>query len=464
MITLGALLPHPPIIVEGVGQPSDRRTAAATIHAMQEVNRILSEDPPATLVVFTPHGTVYQDAVIIYGDSYLSGDLRRFGAGRSYGWATDRELAEEIARLGREAGLPVYLMEQRQAAGGRFPPGLDHGVIVPLSFCDPEWVSQVKLVVIPMSFLPREELYQFGSVVRDAVNRLGRKTAVIASGDLSHCLTEDAPAGYNPRGAEFDRGLMELIGRSAVAEIMETDPVLQEKAAECGFRSLIMLLGAFDQVNFHSEALSYEGPFGVGYGVAVFRPQGERRGYVADFFSKRQTAVLDRKEQESPLVKFARNVVESHVTHKRIPPPDGLESFQPQRAGVFVSLKKHGQLRGCIGTTESTTANIIAEVEQNAISAATRDPRFEPVAENELPDLVYSVDVLKPAEKIRGMDELDPRRYGVIVKKGRRRGLLLPNLEGIDTPAEQVAIAKRKAGIAAEEEVELERFEVVRYY
>jgi AmmeMemoRadiSam system protein A len=322
----------------------------------------------------------------------------------------------------------------------------------------------VKLVVIPMSFLPREELYQFGSVVRDAVNRLGRKTAVIASGDLSHCLTEDAPAGYNPRGAEFDRGLMELVGRSAVAEIMETDPVLQEKAAECGFRSLIMLLGAFDQVNFHSEALSYEGPFGVGYGVAVFRPQGGRYGYVADFFGKRQTAVLDRKEKESPLVKFARNVVESHVTHKRIPPPDGLESFLPQRAGVFVSLKKHGQLRGCIGTTEPTTASIIAEVEQNAISAATGDPRFEPVAENELPDLVYSVDVLKPAEEIRGMDELDPRRYGVIVKKGRRRGLLLPNLEGIDTPAEQVAIAKRKAGIAADEAVELERFEVVRYY
>jgi AmmeMemoRadiSam system protein A len=464
MITLGALLPHPPIVVEGVGQPSDRRTAAATIHAMQEVNRILSEDPPATLVVFTPHGTVYQDAVIIYGDTHLSGDLRRFGAGRSYGWTTDRELAEEIARLGREAGLPVYLMEQRQAAGGRFPAGLDHGVIVPLSFCDPEWVSQVKLVVIPMSFLPREELYQFGSVVRDAVNRLGRKTAVIASGDLSHCLTEDAPAGYNPRGAEFDRGLMELVGRSAVAEIMETDPVLQEKAAECGFRSLIMLLGAFDQVDFHSEVLSYEGPFGVGYGVAVFRPQGGRYGYVADFFGKRQTAVLDRKEKESPLVKFARNVVESHVTHKRIPPPDGLESFLPQRAGVFVSLKKHGQLRGCIGTTEPTTASIIAEVEQNAISAATGDPRFEPVAENELPDLVYSVDVLKPAEEIRGMDELDPRRYGVIVKKGRRRGLLLPNLEGIDTPAEQVAIAKRKAGIAADEAVELERFEVVRYY
>jgi AmmeMemoRadiSam system protein A len=464
MITLGALMPHPPIIVEGVGQSADHRTAARTIRAMHEVNRILSEDPPATLVIFTPHGTVYQDAIIVYGDPHLSGDLRRFGAGNSFGWSTDRELAEEINRRGREAGLPVYLMEQRQAAGGRFPDGLDHGVIVPLSFCDPAWVSQVKLVVIPMSFLPREELYQFGGVVRDAVNRLGRKAAIIASGDLSHCLTADAPAGYNPRGAEFDRTLMELIGRSDVPEIMELDPVLQEKAAECGFRSLIMLLGAFDQVNFQSEVLSYEGPFGVGYGVAVFRPQGERSGYVADFFSKRYAAVAERKAKESPLVQFARSVVESHIAHKPLPAPEGLESFAPQRAGVFVSLKKHGQLRGCIGTIEPTAASIIAEVEQNAISAATRDPRFEPVAENELPDLVYSVDVLQPAERIRGLEELDPHRYGVIVKQGRRQGLLLPNLEGIDTPAEQVAIAKRKAGIGADEAVELERFEVVRYY
>jgi AmmeMemoRadiSam system protein A len=464
MITLGALMPHPPIIVEGVGRPSDHRTAAQTIRAMHEVNRILSEDPPATLVIFTPHGTVYQDAIIVYGDPRLSGDLRRFGSENSYAWSTDRELAEEISRLGRGAGLPVYLMEQRQAAGGRFPAGLDHGVIVPLSFCEPEWVSQVKLVVIPLSFLPLEELYQFGSIIRDAINRLGRKAAIIASGDLSHCLTEDAPAGYNPRGAEFDHTLMEMIGRSDVKALMALDPVLREKAAECGFRSLIMLLGAFDQVDFRSEVLSYEGPFGVGYGVAVFRPQGERCGYVADFFRKRQTAVLERKGRESPLVKFARSVVESYVVHQRIPVPEGLESLAPQRAGVFVSLKKHGQLRGCIGTTEPTAANIVAEVEQNAISAASRDPRFEPVTENELPDLVYSVDVLKPAERIRGMDELDPRRYGVIVTKGRRRGLLLPNLEGIDTVTEQVAIAKRKAGIAADEAVELERFEVVRYY
>jgi AmmeMemoRadiSam system protein A len=464
MITLGALLPHPPIIVEGVGRPADHQTAANTINAMREVDRILAKNPPETLVVFTPHGTVYQDAIIVYGDPRLSGNLQRFGVGRSWDWPADRELAEEITHLGREAGLPVYLMDQQQAAGGGFPAGLDHGVIVPLSFFSSEWVSQVKLVVIPLSYLPLEELYQFGAVIRDAINRLGRKTAIIASGDLSHCLTAEAPAGYNPRGAEFDRKLVELIDRSAVKEFMTFDPVLLEKAAECGFRSLIMLLGTFDQIDFQSEVLSYEGPFGVGYGVAVFRPKGERAGYVNDFFKRRQHAVLAKKEKESPLVKLARSVVESYVAQKKLPSPEGLERFEAERAGVFVSIKKHGQLRGCIGTIEPASASIVAEVQQNAISASTKDPRFEPVQADELPDLVYSVDVLKPPEPIGGLAELDPQRYGVIVKRGRKKGLLLPNLEGIDTAAEQVAIAKRKAGIAADEEVELERFEVVRYY
>jgi len=133
------------------------------------------------------------------------------------------------------------------------------------------------------------------------------------------------------------------------------------------------------------------------------------------------------------------------------------------RAGVFVSLKLDGSLRGCIGTISPTTASIADEIIRNAISAGTEDPRFPPVSEDELPRLIYSVDVLGEAEKIESLDELDPVRYGVIVTKGHRRGLLLPNLEGVDTAEEQVSIALRKAGISPNENYQLERFEVVRH-
>jgi len=135
-----------------------------------------------------------------------------------------------------------------------------------------------------------------------------------------------------------------------------------------------------------------------------------------------------------------------------------------QRAGTFVSLHKRGALRGCIGTFEPTCPNVAEEIIQNAISAATRDPRFPPVQDSELDDLEISVDVLSPPEPVESMAELDPERYGVIVESGWRRGLLLPDLEGVDTAEYQVEIARRKAGIGAHEPVQLYRFEVKRYH
>ncbi len=143
--------------------------------------------------------------------------------------------------------------------------------------------------------------------------------------------------------------------------------------------------------------------------------------------------------------------------------PQDLKEKLPSRAGVFVSLKKDGQLRGCIGTIEPTTASVADEIRQNAVSAAFRDTRFDPVSAEELDDLVISVDVLYPAESIGSINELDPRKYGVIVRKGHRSGLLLPDLEGVNTVQQQVAIAKKKASLGPEEEVDLYRFEVQRF-
>jgi AmmeMemoRadiSam system protein A len=140
-----------------------------------------------------------------------------------------------------------------------------------------------------------------------------------------------------------------------------------------------------------------------------------------------------------------------------------LAELRSRRAGVFVSFKKQGDLRGCIGTIAATARDLVAEIIQNTLSAAVRDPRFPPIEADELPDLSCSVDILGDAEPIQSEGALDVRRYGVIVTSGWRRGLLLPDLEGVDTPAHQVAIALQKAGIAPHEPYQLERFEVVRY-
>jgi len=170
--------------------------------------------------------------------------------------------------------------------------------------------------------------------------------------------------------------------------------------------------------------------------------------------------------EHSPLVELARQTIESYVRFRRTPePPRELPPEMQQRAGVFVSIhKKNGELRGCIGTFQPTTANVAEEIIQNAVSAATNDPRFDEIREDELDDLEISVDVLSPPEPVDSLKELDPKRYGVIVQSGWRRGLLLPDLEGVDTVQQQVEIAMRKAGIRPGEPITLYRFEVKRYH
>ncbi len=164
-----------------------------------------------------------------------------------------------------------------------------------------------------------------------------------------------------------------------------------------------------------------------------------------------------------PIVKLAREAVETYIREGKALQPKDLTVEMKGRAGVFVSIKKSGELRGCIGTFSPARKNIAEEVVHNAIASATQDPRFFPVTGEELPHLEYSVDILTSPEPVAGPEELDPRCYGCIVECGRRRGLLLPDLEGVDTVEEQIAICCRKAGIGPNEPVKLHRFQVKRY-
>ncbi|HWR57815.1 MAG TPA: AmmeMemoRadiSam system protein A [Thermodesulfovibrionales bacterium] len=166
-----------------------------------------------------------------------------------------------------------------------------------------------------------------------------------------------------------------------------------------------------------------------------------------------------------PLVELARRAVEEYVSRRKtIPFPETPTNEMKEKAGVFICLKKHGQLRGCIGTFMPCRENVAEEIIKNAISAATEDPRFSLVTTEELPHLTYTVDVLSAPERITGSSELDPRKYGVIVARGGLKGLLLPDLEGVDTAEEQIRIAKIKAGIGPEDDVDIYRFEVRRYH
>lgn len=453
-------VPHPPIMIPEVGHGEERKISQ-TIKAYEEVMRRVAEHKPEVIIITSPHATLYADYFHISPGNSASGNLAKFKAPEtSVHVAYDTELVKHIERIAHRWNLPAGTMGERDKA-------LDHGTLIPLLFLQ-QTGYPCPAVRIGLSGLTTLSHYHLGQCISEAVEALGRRAVFIASGDLSHKLTADGPYGFSAEGSVFDKQITQAFASGDFGALLGISPELADAAAECGWRSFQIMTGALDKKAVKSEMLSYEGPFGVGYGVAAFEVTGSdyHRCFGVAFEQTRNAELKELKAKEDAYVKLARLSLETFVrSGERAKPPVELPpDLLHLRSGVFVSLKKDGQLRGCIGTIIATKENLAAEIMQNAISAATHDPRFEPVREDELAELVYSVDVLGPAERIPSMDMLDPKRYGVIVHNGTRQGLLLPNLEGIDTPEQQIEIAKRKAGIDADESVRLSRFEVVRHH
>ncbi|MDR3305741.1 MAG: AmmeMemoRadiSam system protein A [Clostridiales Family XIII bacterium] len=460
------LVPHPPLIFPEVGRGKQleiRETTDAYLAVSEEVAALR----PDTVVVVSPHAVMYADYFHISPGRSAAGDMKQFGAsGLRIGADYDEEFAERLASLSDDRGFPAGVLGEKD---GR----LDHGTSIPVRFLKTAFekagIWGVRFVRAGVSGLSVEDHYRFGLLIRETAAVLDRKTVFIASGDLSHKLSDSGPYGYAPEGPAFDKLVMKTVRTADFLPILELGSDFCEKAGECGHRPLVVMAGALDGDAVVSKLFSYEGPFGVGYGVGSFLVTGrsEERCFLDRYLENERARAEARRRRESPQVSLARRTVECYVRTGRLyEAPEPLPpELRESRAGVFVSIKKQGALRGCIGTIAPAAENVGEEIRGNAVSAAARDPRFDAITPEELPYLSYSVDVLQPAEEIRGESALDPKRYGVIVTLGGKRGLLLPDLEGVDTADEQLRIAMQKADIAERDRgrVKLERFEAVRY-
>ncbi|MBE0476737.1 MAG: AmmeMemoRadiSam system protein A [Coriobacteriia bacterium] len=452
----GVIAPHPPIMVPEVGRERAASTSAS-IEAMRAAAEAVAAFDPESVVVMSPHAPALRDAFVVETSPRASGSLASFGAVNVRSDAAiDTELAAAILDEADARGLPALA---RAALEPLAPGELDHGVLVPMSFLDP--AARRPLVVLSLSLLPLADHRSLGESVRAAAQRLDRRISFVASGDLSHRLTPDAPAGYSPRAAAFDAHVAGAVRDGDLGALERLDPELAEEAGECGLRSFVTLSGAIPGAA--SRLLAYEAPWGVGYLTALAAAPPTLAAVES-----RATSESGRKggkpgAPEAGLPSLARRAIEAYVGDGRVLEPEaGDDPLLSRPAGAFVSLHISGQLRGCIGTICPTTEDLAHEVVRNALEAATGDPRFPPLSPEELPELEVKVDVLHTAESCT-VDDLDPKRYGVIVSCGWRRGLLLPDLEGVELTEDQLAIARRKAGIADHEEVLLERFRVDRY-
>lgn len=458
-ILIAAIVPHPPIILPEIGMGQEREIRE-TSEAYREVARRIRHAKPDTLVILSPHATSYADYFHISPGKKARGDFRRFGAKQVEVTAFyDEEFVSALEKNAKRAGIPAGTRGEQDAT-------LDHGTMIALTFLA-ERELPCAIVRIGLSGLDPAAHYRLGKCIQKTAADLNRDVAVVASGDLSHKLLETGPYGYAEQGPQFDRFVTAALGKGDFHTLLTLDSSLSEAAAECGLGAFRILAGALDRTAVESELLSYQGPFGVGYAVATFLPQGEdpSRAFDVTYQQAERTRINTVRAREDAFTRLARAVVEAFVKTGETPPlPEDLpEEMTRERAGVFVSLKIAGKLRGCIGTITAATGSIAEEIVKNAVSACSEDPRFEPVRADELERIHYSVDVLGKTERADSLDQLDAKRYGVVVISGYRKGLLLPNLDGVDTVEEQIKIAKRKAGIPEGERCRIERFEVVRH-
>ena len=315
----------------------------------------------------------------------------------------------------------------------------EHAIEVQLPFIQ-YFKSDIKIVPIVLSQASIEDYKKIGKAIAKAIKEYGKGVVIVASGDMTHYEPEKTAREKDMKAVD---AMLKLDAEELLGRVRRFD------ISMCGYAPASVLIYAAKELGANTVEL------------VKYMTSGETTGDTASVVG--YAGVIFKKHQESPQAKLARETVESYVK-KRILPELGEVSPEMQAAaGVFVCIHAGDDLRGCIGTIGPTKKNIAEEIMHNAVSSAMHDPRFPPISARELAGLNYSVDVLMPPEPVESEKDLDPKKYGVIVESGARRGLLLPDLEGVDTAERQIEISKAKAGIEYNEPVKLYRFEVKRY-
>lgn len=465
-ISGGFILPHPPVLVAEVGMGEEYK-AKETLKSMKKVAIEIAKIKPSTIIVISPHGPLFSDAVTIRDDELLFGDLSAFEARQvRMTKKNDLDLKEDIIIEAMEAGIPIARINDELSDRFNIDKNLDHSVLVPLYFIDKEY-SDYELLSINYGFLSSSELYKFGTCIRNVIEHKNKDIVVIASGDLSHKLTDSENYSFSENAEVFDELYQKAILEKNIVKAVNFDPSICEDAGECGKKSIDILLGVLESHDFDVQRYSYEYPFGVGYSVISLNNirRDNSRSLIERIIYDKECKLKEIQASEDEYVKLARKAIEKYILkEKKISiPKESCEKLFNEKAGVFVSLKTDSGLRGCMGTTSPICKNIGEEIIENAIKSATMDSRFEIVDKSELCSLIINVDILSRPEYIEDIDLLEPKVYGLIVESDYRRGLLLPNLDGINSVEEQIRIALNKGGINPNDVYKMYRFTVERH-
>jgi AmmeMemoRadiSam system protein B/AmmeMemoRadiSam system protein A len=376
----------------------------------------------------------FKDTFIIIGPSH-SGLGKPFSVMPEGTWKTplgevnvDAELARKIVEVSEYAEEDYRAHEEEHAVEVQVPF---------LQYIKPD----VRIVPIILAGADAEIYKEIGRDIARAIKELNREVVILASGDMTH---------REPQASAQEKDMKAVEAMLTLDEDELTRRYENLNISMCAHGPVVTLISAAKELGV------------TGAELVKYQTSGDATGDYDEVVG--YAGVIFKKSALHPIAALAKETVETYIREgKRPSTPKNLTPEMKQKAGVFVSIHKLGELRGCIGTFEAQQRNVAEEIITNAISSATRDPRFSSINPDELKDLNYSVDVLTEPEPVEDESQLDPKRYGVIVEAGWRKGLLLPDLEGVATVEHQIDICRQKGGISPDEPVKLYRFEVKRY-
>lgn len=460
------LMPHPPLIIPSIGKGKEFEIQK-TVDACNKIAKEIQELKPETIIVVTPHGTKFSDTVCVSNEEKIKGDFRRFKDSRTtIETHIDREFNYKLNDICSYDNISVVMSDTNLLKRYNRSYALDYGTMVPLYFINQVY-KNYKLVHITYNNLSDIQLYKLGMAIKQTAKNLDRKTVFIASGNLSKRLKEESEHRYLKEAVDFDTEMIYSLQNGDVESIFNMDKYNLSKIIGCGLKSIFIMLGVMDSEMINGELLSYESAFNSAYSVMEFNNVQKTESRLDSLISKRQENInkLNKKTTSSnPYVKLARESLNHYYTtnHLMAVSENIPSELRKNQGGVFVSLKKSGELRGCVGTVLPQTDSIAQEIIRNTVEAATNDAKFPRLTLDELAEIDICVDVLDRPHKAT-KKTLNPKKYGILITQGHKRGIVLPNINGVNTPLSQIKLACEKANINMKEKYEIEKFEVTRY-
>ena len=456
------ILPHSQILIPEIGQGKEEK-ASSTIAAMKTVAKRIASDEPDTIIIITSHSNAYVDYFHISPEATASGDFSAYGVdGPSFSISYDTELVSKITDVCTRNNISG-------GTEGNDEPSLDHGTTVPLYYIQPELKKDCKFVRVSTSGFSLYKHYLFGKCIQEACNELNRRVVVIASGDSSHRLKEDGPLGYSKDAATFDSVLATAFDKANFLGFFAFTPQEIENAVECILRSSVIMAGTLNGKNTENDFLCHESPYGIGMCVCCYKVTNPDSNDISDVREFDKILVekikegLESNEITDSYVKLAKKAVETFVLKGRTITTDEIKDeidadMLENKRGVFVTIKIGKLTRGCMGTFTSTTPNVAEEIIFNAVQACTNDPRFIPIELEELDSLSYNVDILGDFEHITNLNQINPRKHGMFVSYGQKTGIILPNIEDVNTSEQQLKIVLERSGISSSDKYNMYRF------